>query len=45
MKIRDSPHYRKEIFNFIGSQIDNLKELIKEVAFYCEKFDNKRKNK
>ena len=24
LKIRDSPQYRKEIFNFIGSQIDNL---------------------
>jgi len=45
MKIRDSPQYRKEIFNFIGSQIDNLKDFINEIANYCEKFDNKRKNK
>ena len=45
MKIRDSPQYRKEIFNFIGSQIDNLKDFINEIANYCEKFDNERKNK
>ncbi len=32
MKIRDSVQYRKEIFNFIGSQIDNLKDLINEVS-------------
>jgi len=37
MKIRDSVQYRKEIFNFIGSQIDNLKDLINEVALFCEK--------
>ena len=37
MKIRDSVQYRKEIFNFIGSQIDNLKELIYEVSKYCDK--------
>jgi len=37
MKIRDSVQYRKEIFNFIGSQIDNLKDLINEVADYCDK--------
>jgi hypothetical protein len=45
MKIRDSVQYRKEIFNFIGSQIDNLKELINEVAEYCESLDNERKKK
>ena len=45
MKIRDSPQYRKEIFNFIGAQIDNLKELINEIAIYCEKFDKERKKK
>ncbi len=45
MKIRDSVQYRKEIFNFIGSQIDNLKELIDEVALFCEKFDKERKKK
>lgn len=45
MKIRDSPQYRKEIFNFIGSQIDNLKEFIYEIAEFCEKFDKERKNK
>ena len=45
MKIRDSPQYRKEIFNFIGSQIDNLKDFINEIAEYCEKFDKERKNK
>jgi hypothetical protein len=43
MKIRDSVQYRKEIFNFIGSQIDNLKDLIVEVALYCEKFEKERK--
>ncbi len=32
MKIRDSVQYRKEIFNFIGSQIDNLKDLINEIS-------------
>ena len=42
MKIRDSIQYRKEIFNFIGSQIDNLKEFINEIAIFCTKFDNKR---
>lgn len=45
MKIRDSSQYRKEIFNFIGSQIDNLKDLIEEVANECEKIDKERKNK
>ena len=44
MKIRDSIQYRKEIFNFIGSQIDNLKDLIDEIAIYCEKIDKERKN-
>ena len=44
MKIRDSPQYRKEIFNFIGSQIDNLKDLIDEVALICEQIDKERKN-
>ncbi|MHA1234538.1 MAG: hypothetical protein ACTSQL_05575 [Promethearchaeota archaeon] len=44
MKIRDSPQYRKEIFNFIGSQIDNLKDFISEIAIFCEKFDKERKN-
>ena len=44
LKIRDSPQYRKEIFNFIASQIDNLKEFINEIADYCEKFDKERKN-
>ncbi|MFW9820297.1 MAG: hypothetical protein ACFFE5_11870 [Candidatus Thorarchaeota archaeon] len=41
MKIRDSIQYRKEIFNFIGSQIDNLKILINEIALFCESFENK----
>jgi len=45
MKIRDSPQYRKEIFNFIGSQIDNLKDFIVEISEFCEKFDKERKNK
>ncbi|NHJ24530.1 MAG: hypothetical protein EAX89_08145 [Candidatus Lokiarchaeota archaeon] len=45
MKIRDSPQYRKEIFNFIGSKIDNLKDFIDEIAYFCEKFDIERKNK
>ncbi len=43
MKIRDSVQYRKEIFNFIGSQIENLKYLINKIAEYCLKFDNKKK--
>ena len=43
MKIRDSVQYRKEIFNFIGSQIDNLKEFINEIAIYNEKFEKKNK--
>ncbi|KKM72294.1 hypothetical protein LCGC14_1421980 [marine sediment metagenome] len=34
MKIRDSVQYRKEIFNFIGSQIENLKYLLKELEEY-----------
>ncbi|MFX0008485.1 MAG: hypothetical protein ACFFA7_07675 [Promethearchaeota archaeon] len=42
MKIRDSIQYRKEIFNFIGSQIDNLKILINEIALFCESFENKQ---
>jgi len=42
MKIRDSIQYRKEIFNFIGSQIDNLKTLINEIAVYCESLENKK---
>jgi hypothetical protein len=41
MKIRDSPQYRKEIFNFIGAQIDNLKDFINKIAIYCENFENK----
>jgi hypothetical protein len=41
MKIRDSIQYRKEIFNFIGSQIDNLKILINEIALFCESFENR----
>ena len=45
MKIRDSVQYRKEIFNFIGSQIDNLKDFIEEIAIYCETIDEKNKNK
>ncbi|MHA2282901.1 MAG: hypothetical protein ACXAC5_18825 [Promethearchaeota archaeon] len=43
MKIRDSVQYRKEIFNFIGSQIDNLKDFINEIANFCIKFE-KRNN-
>ncbi len=42
MKIRDSVQYRKEIFNFIGSQIDNLKYFINEIGKYCEKFEIKK---
>ena len=45
MKIRDSHQYRKEIFNFIGSQIDNLKVLIIEIANYCEKIDKEIRRK
>ncbi|MFW9770574.1 MAG: hypothetical protein ACFFBY_02145 [Promethearchaeota archaeon] len=44
MKIRDSPQYRKEIFNFMGAEIDNLKILISEIAEFCEKFEKERKN-
>jgi hypothetical protein len=40
MKIRDSIQYRKEVFNFIGSQIDNLKEFINDIAIFCTKFEN-----
>jgi len=43
MKIRDSIQYRKEIFNFIGAQIDNLKYFINDIARFCEKFDKKKK--
>ena len=43
MKIRDSVQYRKEIFNFIGSQIDNLKEFIEEIAIHCETINKKKK--
>ncbi len=43
MKIRDSVQYRKEIFNFIGSQIDNLKDFIHEISLYCEKLENNNK--
>mgnify|MGYP006287844269 CR=1 FL=1 len=43
-KIRDSPQYRKEIFNFIGAEIDNLEVLIEEVAMYCEKIDKEKNN-
>ena len=45
MKIRDSVQYRKEIFNFIGSQIDNLKDFINEIAIYCETIEKEKKNK
>ncbi len=45
MKIRDSVQYRKEIFNFIGSQIDNLKELINDIANYCEKIEIEKRQK
>jgi len=45
MKIRDSIQYRKEIFNFIGSQIDNLKDLINEIANYCKKINKEIRNK
>ncbi|TXT67010.1 MAG: hypothetical protein BAJALOKI1v1_210012 [Promethearchaeota archaeon] len=39
-KIRDSPQYRKEIFNFIGAQIDNLTYLIEQVGKFCyDKFE------
>ncbi len=41
MKIRDSIQYRKEIFNFIGSQIDNLKDFINKIADFCTKFEKR----
>lgn len=44
-KIRDSVQYRKEIFNFIGAQIDNLNVLIEDLGLYCEKIEKERKNK
>ncbi len=45
-KIRDSPQYRKEIFNFIGAQIDNIQNLVENVGQYCyEKFEKGKKNK
>ena len=43
MKIRDSVQYRKEIFNFIGSQIDNLKDFINEIAIYCVTIEKEKK--
>ncbi len=45
MQIRDSPQYRKEIFNFIGSQIDNIQNLIDEVGNYCQNIENENNNK
>jgi hypothetical protein len=42
MKIRDSVQYRKEIFNFIGSQIDNLKDFIAKIAEFCESLKKKK---
>jgi hypothetical protein len=44
-KIRDSPQYRKEIFNFIGAQIDNLEQLIENIGEYCEKIEKEGNNK
>ena len=44
-QIRDSPHYRKEIFNFIGSQTDNLQNFIEEIADFCKKIDKEKNNK
>lgn len=44
MKIRDSVQYRKEIFNFIGSQIDNLKVFIDEIAKFCIQIEKEKKN-
>ncbi|MBY9006180.1 MAG: hypothetical protein KGD63_05435 [Candidatus Lokiarchaeota archaeon] len=44
MKIRDSPQYRKEIFNFIGSQTDNIQNFIDEIGYYCQKIE-KEKNR
>ncbi|HEC39103.1 MAG: hypothetical protein Lokiarch_34360 [Candidatus Lokiarchaeum sp. GC14_75] len=41
MKIRDSVQYRKEIFNFIGSQIDNIKDFIIEISIFCKKFETR----
>ena len=41
MKIRDSVQYRKEIFNFIGSQIDNIKDFINEISIFCKKFETR----
>ncbi len=45
MKIRDSIQYRKEIFNFIGAQVDNLKDLIDDIGIYCKRFEKERKKK
>ncbi|MFO8019384.1 MAG: hypothetical protein R6U96_12175 [Promethearchaeia archaeon] len=39
MKIRDSVQYRKEIFNFIGAEIDNLQDLIDDIANYTRNLD------
>lgn len=36
-KIRDSTQYRKEIFNSLGSQIDDLQKISEEVAEYIIK--------
>ncbi len=43
MKIRDSVQYRKEIFNFAGSRIDCIKELILDLSEYLNKIRKKNK--
>jgi len=43
MKIKDSVQHRKEIFNFLGSQIDNLKDLIEDVAKLCNSISKEKK--
>lgn len=43
MKIRDSVQYRKEIFNFAGSSIDCIKQLILELSEYIIELEKKEK--
>ena len=43
MKIRDSVQYRKEIFNFAGSSIDCIKQLILDLSVYLNEIEKKKK--
>jgi len=43
MKIRDSVQYRKEIFNFAGSSIDCIKQMILDLSEYIIELEKKNK--